>query len=84
MVISAYQPVEKRGKEGTNSVVSQHRSLLLQSSDPTDNPRVAFRRDLLQQPQAYRKYDVEFLLVGNFNEEYDSNPDGISTIDMHT
>jgi hypothetical protein len=37
MVISAYQPVEKRGNEGTNSVASQQRSLLLQSGDPTNN-----------------------------------------------
>lgn len=38
MVISAYQPVDKQKKEGTNSVASQHRSLRLQSSDATDNP----------------------------------------------
>ena len=42
IVISAYQPVEKTGKEGTNSVASQHRSLLLQSGDTTDNLRTAF------------------------------------------
>ena len=55
IVISAYQRVDKNTKEGTNSVASQHRSLLLQSSDTTDNPRTAFRRDLLQQLQAYRQ-----------------------------
>ena len=80
MIISAYQPVEKRRTEGTNSVASQHRSLLLQSSDPTTNPRVAFRRDLLQQLKVHRQDGIEFLLVGDFNEEYRTDPDGISSI----
>ena len=80
MIISAYQPVDKRSQEGTNSVASQHRSLLLQSSDPTNNPRIAFRRDLLAQLQDYRKDGIEFLLVGDFNEDYGANPDGISSI----
>ena len=81
MIISAYQPVDKRSHESTNSVASQHRSLLLQSSDPTNNPRIAFRRDLLAQLQDYRKDGIEFLLlVGDFNEDYGANPDGISSI----
>ena len=80
MIISAYQPVDKRSKEGTNSVASQHRSLLLQTGDQTDNPRVTFRRDLLQQLQQYRQEGIEFLLVGDFNESYGSDPDGISSI----
>jgi hypothetical protein len=80
MVISAYQSVDKRSKEGTNSVASQHRSLLLQSSDPTDNPRVAFRRDLLQQLQVYCRGGIEFLPVRNFNDEYGSDTDGISSM----
>ena len=80
MIISAYQPVDKRSQEGTNSVASQHRSLLLQSSDPTNNPRIAFRRDLLAQLQVYWKDGIEFLLVGDFNEDYGADPDGISCI----
>jgi hypothetical protein len=80
MVISAYQPVERNGKEGTNSVASQHRSLLLQSGDTTDNPRTAFRRDLLQQLNAYQNDGSEFIIVGDFNEAYTSDPDGMSHI----
>jgi exonuclease III len=80
MIISAYQPVNKRNKEGTNSVASQHRSLLLQTGDQTDDPRTAFRRDLLQQLQQYRQEGIEFLLVGDFNEAYGTDPDGISSI----
>ena len=80
MIISAYQPVDKRTKEGTNSVASQHRSLLLQAGDTIDNPIVVFRRDLLQQLQAYHQEGIEFLLVGDFNESYGSDPDGMSSI----
>ena len=80
MIISAYQPVDQRAKEGTNSVVSQHHSLLLQSSDITTNPRVAFCRDLLQQLTSYCQAGTEFLLVGDFNESFGSDPDGMSLI----
>ena len=80
MVISVYQPVDKRGKEGTNSVASQQRSLLLQASVPTDNPRVAFRRDLFQTLQSYRRDGFDFLVVGDFNEAYGSDSDRISSI----
>ena len=80
MVISAYQPVDKRSREGTNSVASQQRSLLLQAGDPTNDPRTAFRRDLLQQLQTYRQAGIEILLVGDFNEAYGTDPDGISSL----
>ena len=80
MVISAYQPVDKRSKEGTNSVASQHRSLLLQAGDSTKDPRTAFQRDLLQQLQTYRQAGAEILLVGDFNEAFGSEPDGISSM----
>ena len=83
MIISAYQPVEKRGKEGNTSVASQHRSLLLQSNDPTDNPRTAFQRDLKEQLHEYIRDGIECLLVGDFNEEFRSESDGIGSLATH-
>ena len=80
MIISAYQPVDKRGKEGTTSVASQHRSLLLQTNDSTDNPRTAFQRDLAEQLQEYIRDGIECLLVGDFNEEFRSQADGIGSL----
>jgi exonuclease III len=80
MVVSAYQPVDKRSQEGTNSVSSQQRSLLLQTSDSTNDPRTAFKRDLLQQLREYRQAGNEILLVGDFNETYGADPDGIASV----
>ena len=80
MIISAYQPVDKRNKEGNTSVASQHRSLLLQSSDPIDDPRLAFQRDLTAQLQDYIKEGFECILVGDFNEDFCAEMDGIGSM----
>jgi exonuclease III len=79
-IVSAYQPVDKRGQEGGMTVASQHRSLLLHSQDTVSNPRSAFRRDLLEALRKYKNAGAEILLVGDFNEPFGSDPDGLSFI----
>ncbi|KAI2510607.1 hypothetical protein MHU86_3718 [Fragilaria crotonensis] len=80
VIVSAYQPVDKRGHEGTLTVASQHRSLLLQSQDPVPNPRSAFRRDLLLALRSYQRAGSDILLVGDFNEAFGTDADGLSFI----
>lgn len=80
VIVSAYQPVDKRGHEGTLTVANQHRSLLLHSQDTVSNPRSAFRRDLLEALRHHKNAGSEILLVGDFNEPFGSDPDGLSFI----
>ncbi|KAI2490278.1 hypothetical protein MHU86_24299 [Fragilaria crotonensis] len=81
VIVSAYQPVDKRGaQEGNLTVAGQHRSLLLQSNDAVQNPRSAFRRDLLASLRYYQRAGSDILLVGDFNEEFGSDPDGLSFV----
>ena len=80
VIVSAYQPVEKRGQEGNLTVAGQHRSLLLQSQGPVTNPRSAFRRDLLLALQGHLRAGSDILLVGDFNESFGSDADGMSFI----
>ena len=79
LIVSAYQPIDKHGKEGNLTIASQHRSLLLQSNDTT-NPRTSFRRDLLATLLPYVQSGAEILLLGDFNETLGSDPDGMSLI----
>ena len=79
IIVSAYQPIDKRGKEGNLTIASQHRSLLLQANDTT-NPRTSFRRDLLTTLSTYVQAGAELLLLGDFNETLGSDPDGMSHI----
>jgi hypothetical protein len=80
VIVSAYQPVDKRGHKGNLTVAGQHKSLLLQSQDNLTNPRSAFRRDLLASLRSYKHAGFDILLVGDFNEPFGSDPDGLSYI----
>ncbi|KAI2511551.1 hypothetical protein MHU86_2805 [Fragilaria crotonensis] len=80
VIVSAYQPVEKRGQEGNLTVAGQHRSLLLQAQDSVTNPRSAFRRDLLSALRGHLRAGSDILLVGDFNETFGSDADGMSFI----
>ena len=80
VIISAYQPIVKGGTQGTITVASQHVSLLLRSHDTVTNPRVAFRRDLIQCLQNYKASAYDILLTGDFNEPFGSDPDGMGKI----
>lgn len=79
-VVSAYQTVEKRGTQGPLTVASQQKSLLIQMKDKVTNPRTAFRRDLLQTLRAYQDTGADLLVVGDFNEAFGSDSEGMSGI----
>lgn len=80
MVISAYQVVGKPAKPGCITTASQQQSLLLQAQDVFTNPRTAFRRDLHQYLQAAVASGHEILLVGDFNEPFGSDLDGMTKL----
>jgi exonuclease III len=79
-IISAYQVVGKPTIPGCITAASQQQSLLLQSQDVTSNPRTAFRRDLLQFLKSSIAKGRDILLVGDFNEPFGSDPDGMEKI----
>ncbi|KAI2492122.1 hypothetical protein MHU86_22426 [Fragilaria crotonensis] len=83
VVVSAYQPVDKRGDQGVLTVASQQASLLRLSKDSVTNPRSAFRRDLLKAMRPYKSAGAEILLIGDFNEPFGSDPAGMSGIASH-
>ncbi|KAI2501501.1 hypothetical protein MHU86_12946 [Fragilaria crotonensis] len=79
-VFSAYQPVDKAISPGTITVAAQHASLLRLTQDQVLNPRTAFRRDLLKALQTYASVGTMLLVVGDFNEVFGADPDGMSKI----
>ena len=80
VIISAYQPIDSGAKAGKITVAAQHRSLLLRSDDNVQNPRTAFRRDLSLCIADYSNKHFEILLVGDFNEPFGADPDGLTKI----
>jgi exonuclease III len=86
IVISAYQPIAMTHENrGSYTVAAQQRCLLLQSNDPIDNPRRAFRRDLkvFISTQLERQSETDILLLGDFNERLGEDPNGLSNITAH-
>ncbi len=79
-VVSAYQVVGKPTNPGCITAASQQQSLLLQSEDATSNPRTAFRRDMLTFLKMQRAKGHEILLVGDFNEPFGSDPEGMEKL----
>jgi exonuclease III len=79
-IVSAYQPVDKTIIPGTTTVAAQQHSLLIQAQDATIQPRQAFRRDLLAMLQKLWQAQCELLLVGDFNEAFGSDPEGMNKI----
>jgi exonuclease III len=79
-VISAYQVVGKPTVQGSITAASQQQSLLLQNQDDTANPRIAFRRDLMLYLKSQIDRGHEILLIGDFNEPFGSDPDGMEKI----
>ena len=61
-------------------MASEQQSLLFQNQDATTNPRTAFRRDLLEYLKTQLDKGHEILLVGDFNEPFGSDPDGMEKI----
>ena len=80
VVVSAYQTVDKRGEQGPLTIAAQQTSLLLLAKDPVTNPRSAFQQDLVQAMRPYEMAGADFLLVGDFNESFGSDAEGMSLI----
>jgi hypothetical protein len=80
IVINAYQVVNKTILPGKITVASQQQSLLIQESASTTNPRTAFRRDLSTLIQNYCEKEYKILLLGDFNEAFGSDPEGMAKI----
>ena len=80
-VISAYQPVAMNfANRGSFTVAAQQRCLLLQSQDPLDNPRAAFRRDLKIFLNEQIHSGADILLLSDFNERMGDDPNGMSSL----
>jgi exonuclease III len=79
-VVTVYQVVEKHGESGVLSSSRQQQTLLLQSEDPVTDPRIAFKRDLRQELQGYRSQGFELLILGDFNETFGDDIEGIESI----
>ena len=80
IIVSVYQPIDNTSGVGKTTVAAQQKSLLILSQNSTTNPRTAFRRDLLATLKAYRHRNTSFLIVGDFNEQFGADPDGIVKI----
>ncbi|KAI2491604.1 hypothetical protein MHU86_22948 [Fragilaria crotonensis] len=78
-VISAYQVVSDSPHTGLTTATAQQRSLLIQANDSLP-PRQAFKRDLRSYLQTCITQGNEILLVGDFNEVFGSECDGISKL----
>jgi hypothetical protein len=80
-IFSAYQVVAKDITPGSTTTAAQQHSLLLQQQDTVVNPRTAFRRDLTLAIQAVQVVmNHEVLLLGDFNEVFGSDPDGMTKL----
>ena len=80
LLYSAFQIVAKDVKLGCITTASQQQSLLIQANDPNTNPRSAFWRDITLALQASLADGHEMLLLGDFNEAFGSNIDGIHKV----
>jgi hypothetical protein len=79
-IFSAYQVVAKAITPGSTTTAAQQHSLLLQQNDAVLNPRTAFRRDLIIAIQTLQALHHEILLLGDLNEVFGSDPDGMTKV----
>jgi hypothetical protein len=79
IVISAYQVVSDSPHTGLTTATAQQHSLLTQSND-TLPPRKAFKRDLTSFLHTCIAQGMEVLLVGDFNEAFGNEREGMSKI----
>jgi exonuclease III len=79
-IYSAYQVVNKTIKQGCITTALQQQSLLTQSQDCLKNPRSAFRRDITLALQASIVSGHEILMLGDFNEAFGTDVDGMIKI----
>jgi hypothetical protein len=67
-------------KLGCITTASQQQSLLIQANDLITSPRLAFRRDITLALQASLADGHEILLLGDFNEAFGNDIDGIQKV----
>ena len=79
-VISAYQVVQKPTMPGSITAASQQQSLLIQAQDVITDPRRAFCRNLQTHIQTCRAEGSEILLVGDFNEVFGMDLEGMVNV----
>ena len=79
-IVTVYQVVDKHGESGILSTSRQQQTLLMQSEDTVTDPRMAFKRDLCKDLQEYRSKGFQLLLLGDFNENFGGDIDGIESI----
>jgi hypothetical protein len=77
---SAYQVVAKDTTPGSTTTTAQQHSLLLQQNDVVASPRTAFRRDLSLAIQVVQAMHHAILLLGDFNEVFGSDPEGMTKL----
>jgi hypothetical protein len=69
--------VNKPITAGCITTAAQQHSLLLQPHNTLNNPRSAFQRDLTASIQASIAAGKDILLMGDFNEVFESDDDGM-------
>ena len=84
-IISVYQAVTDTPQIGSTTAAAQQQSVLLHLQEPISGPRRAFKRDLWQFVSSLVANREEILIVGDFNEVFGSEVDGISKLaaDFH-
>ncbi|KAI2491614.1 hypothetical protein MHU86_22931 [Fragilaria crotonensis] len=75
-IFSVYQVVDKSVKGGITTA-RQQQVLLIQDNDAIQEPRTAFRRDLHMKLRNFRSKGYELLVLGDFNEEFGSDSEGM-------
>jgi hypothetical protein len=80
ILFSVYQPIDKNAQSGKITVAAQQRSLLCLTQDSVQNPRTAFRRDLLKTLQQHTQDGTALIVVGDFTEKLGADPDGMAKI----
>ena len=76
-IINVYQVVTDKPGKGLTTAASQQQSLLIQLQDPIIAPPQAFKRDLWTFVDSRIKRGEEIMILGDFNEEFGAEPDGI-------
>ena len=80
-MILVYQVVEKFTRDkGSFTAAAQQQSLLLRNQDSTQDPRIAFQRDLKIFLRQLTGQSNEILLIGDFNERLGDNLNGTAQL----
>jgi endonuclease/exonuclease/phosphatase family metal-dependent hydrolase len=79
-IIVAYQAVQDSGNYGATTFYEQQRTLLRQAGISNPSPRKIFIQDLTSHVQQLRQQNCDIILMGDFNEEVGSKPNGMQSV----